>query len=105
MPGIARSRVSASGWSFRQRTSASSPFRATPATSNPRAVRPSVSRRRMNAESSATTTRGGCAGAVAIGVLGGGALDAGEDSVRVQEHDEAVVQLRDALDAVGAGGR
>src|SRR4029077_21027900 len=72
---------------------------------NPLLPSASASKRRMKAESSATTTlRGGFDG-ISDALRGRGELDAGEDALRVEHHHEAIVDLRDRIDEVGSGCR
>src|SRR5689334_15537115 len=110
-PGIARSSVIASGRCSRQSASASSPSDAVPTTSTPAWVRADARTRRMKPESSATTTRCFCSGMEgASGVTGsvdlrGGEVGVGEDTLGAEEDDQAVLELRDALDGLGARGR
>src|SRR6476661_113035 len=67
--------------------------------------------RRIRRESSATTTRCGVleSAATVTGWLDGGQLvdaaGAGEQPLRVQQDDEAVVDLGDRLDRLRVGGR
>src|ERR1700754_2821015 len=109
-PGMWRSSVSASGRCASHAARASSPAAAVATTSKP--CRPSASARmrRIRRESSATTTRCALVGVLATEpvLLRRGELvgaDAREQTLGVEEDDEAVADLGDRLDRLHVGRR
>src|ERR1700729_2197264 len=102
-PGIVRSSVIASGRSRSHSASASSPSRALPTTSTPTLVSERVTMLRIRALSSTTTTRAGVVVDI-FGVLwfeGSGRecdVRPGEDRARLEQHDQAGVDLGDRVD-------
>src|SRR4051812_17418033 len=106
-PGMARSRVMASGLCSRQAASASSPSAAVATTSKPRRPRASERMRRMSRESSATTMRCSEGLTAATGVISDRGelvgLGADEQSLGVEQDHEAIADLGDGLDRLGVG--